>query len=947
MNRIARLFRVPLLIALAMALAGVPAGCASLADRLASMDVVAENEFLCLHLDPQTTEIAVYDKEADAVWWSNPVDRTAKEKILRGKAANRLSSQFTISGFTPEDHSFSMDNYSDSVQHGQYEVTPIPLGVRIDYTLGLEYRNEDRLPQMIGKQRFEDLILDKVSEDDRKTLLDAYDLISLEPVRYKPIETSDFDVRALLGDYEVVSHGEEYRELEAEFLDLDKQVAALEESGASESDLRQLRNSLERTKRKFDTLRKQLLFNLVYKVRDYRKDVDTTSGVKREHISQVFENQVYFLNKIPTFVADDIRTILKNVGYTAEDVQRDHIENNLDPPEPNPIVYRVSVEYRLDGDSLVVEVPVSEIEYPIGVVYDGKRRGDFRITSISLLEFFGAADAQQQGYILVPDGCGALIHLNNGKLYAEAFGIEVYGSDRSIPREEEITLRNQAYLPVFGMRQGDRAFFAVIEEGDALSRIRADVAGRTSSFNTVYAEFNTNPRGFTYLSAAKGTKINIYQSRPYQGRIRIRYAFLYGDDSDYAGMARHYHDYLVKTYGMERLKPRDNIPFYLEIIGAISANRQIMGIPRTVVEPVTTFEQAKAIVEAVAARGVDNIKLRYMGWLEGGLNHRFPTGVYPEPRLGGLRQLSGLRDYMLEHGYDLYLDVGFLNVARGARGFNARSDASRYLNRPVAKVYDYDWATYQLDRQSFRYVLSPSKLEAISQRYVEDHLRHGFSALSLSYEGSQINSDFRPSPTDTIDRQQSAALLWSALRQMAVDQGLKLMVSGGNAVVLPYVTDIVGIPLDDSYFGITDERVPFYQIAVHGLVEYAGPPANLADDYLESILRSVETGAAIYFAWIYADSSVVKGTPFSYLYGLNYLDWLERAVDAYSAANEVLRDLQDSRIVGHSKLAEGVYQTIYEGGAAIVVNYTDEPFTVDRHQVESKGFIVLREAIAR
>ena len=66
---------------------------------------------------------------------------------------------------------------------------------------------------------------------------------------------------------------------------------------------------------------------------------------------------------------------------------------------------------------------------------------------------------------------GSLIYLNNNKFHAQTYGINLYGSDRSIPLTERTSTIKQAYLPVFGLKDGDDAFFSIIERGDAMANI--------------------------------------------------------------------------------------------------------------------------------------------------------------------------------------------------------------------------------------------------------------------------------------------------------------------------------------------------------------------------------------------------------------------------------------------------------------------------------------------
>ena len=75
------------------------------------------------------------------------------------------------------------------------------------------------------------------------------------------------------------------------------------------------------------------------------------------------------------------------------------------------------------------------------------------------------------------------------------------------------------------MKQGDQAFFAIIEKGDALATIIADVAGRIHSYNTVCAEFSSVAHGTIDLTTLAGNNvIKVYQQRIAQD-FQIRYAF--------------------------------------------------------------------------------------------------------------------------------------------------------------------------------------------------------------------------------------------------------------------------------------------------------------------------------------------------------------------------------------------------------------------------------------
>ena len=62
-----------------------------------------------------------------------PSDRAQKERIATTALKERMSSQFSISHYTPIDTVNQMNSHTDSVKHGQFAVSEIENGVRIDY----------------------------------------------------------------------------------------------------------------------------------------------------------------------------------------------------------------------------------------------------------------------------------------------------------------------------------------------------------------------------------------------------------------------------------------------------------------------------------------------------------------------------------------------------------------------------------------------------------------------------------------------------------------------------------------------------------------------------------------------------------------------------------------------------------------------------------------------
>jgi hypothetical protein len=898
-------------------------------DQLRPFTEVAETDYLSLFINEATTEIAVFDKRTGRVWYSNQVDR-ASDPLAKGTAKDSLNAQIEISYFMPNDEQRFMNSYSHSVVNGQYRVSPIDNGVRVEYTFGTKWKDSDYLPIMISKERMEEKILKNIqNEKDRQFLVSKYDLISLERITdpdYKHVAVSNLDLNEVFGDYKLTT-----------------------EKPLSASDLAKLVGHLADT------------------IVESRKLVDITERryLKFEHFSQLVESQVYLRKRsVMAWDVEDMIKIVRQAGYTPEDRQIDDIANSLWPVSPSYEVFKVAVEYTLEGDSLLVRVPADGLAYPVKQPTTYKSSGG-RITvdeegrpvfdergptatmplhSVALLRYFGAANQQKSGYMLVPDGSGALIDLNNGKTYASPYSSPVYGVDSSASTRDP--LARQVHLPVFGMKQDDAAFFAVVEEGDAIATIRADVSGRSSMYNCVWAEFVIIPFAVALrqvmedeIATSSKTGINVYQVRPASTDVAVRYVLLSGDDSTYAGMARYYQGYLERKHGLSQFAD-SNLPFFLEILGAIDVRRPILGISRDVVEPLTTIEEATEMVDTLVTGGVQSLSIVYTGWSEGGLNHYFPTTLKVERAIGTSEEFGRFLDYADQIGARVYPSLSLLNVHRTKLfdGFSPRRDAARNLLRKTATIARQEPSGYLRSGETpTGYVVSPWRLGPLVNRLIPQLGGLDVDRICLLNIGQQVNSDFRDREETLIDKQHAADLQEAALAALS-QSGIDLMVRGGNEYAIPFASAIIDMPDTSTRYRIVDRSVPFLQMVLHGYVDYASAPLNLSDNYREALLRSIEYGAAPYFQWMFREPEVIKGTNYDYLHSANYKSWIGHAIDFYNEINEAVGHLRNQRIVDHRKVADGVYVVRYEDGTSVFVNYGDEAVDVSQ-AIQNAGVV--------
>lgn len=643
-------------------------------------------------------------------------------------------------------------------------------------------------------------------------------------------------------------------------------------------------------------------------------------------------------------VLQKMLSAFEQAGYDEAQLAIDNEQNGaMDSLESSKPSFVIPLEYRLNENGLEVSIPMSQVvEHP-----------KYPLHQIDLLEYFGAAGAEAEGYMFVPDGSGALIYLNNGKVTDDRYSQELYGGDHTRSSRNRLQVAQSARMPVYGLKLPNAAWLAVIEEGDAIASVNADIGGKLNAFNHVYPSFQVRSEDSLFMmSGTKLSEVRLTANQAYQGRIAVDYHFLQEDEANYAGMAKVYQQRLlagVAFTGVEQTgQPGKNgsnlLPFHLDVIGAITKQTSFLGVPYEAINALTTVEEAQQIGEELAAAGVSNLQLRLVGWSKGGVKHK-PSSAKVQGGMGSKQDLVALSSWLEDQGGRLYLDTAFQKVYHDTLDFSPAQDAARYITREVAQQAPYRRDLNRMSEMLYGryYLLSPAKLPYFVDPFLKDFGKLGIDGIGLRDLGEELHGDYRVSRP--VDRQLAQAIVEEEVAKIS-EQVEHVLVEGGNSYALPYASYVVGAPDSSSGFHILDEEVPFYQMVLHGYIGYAGEPMNLQADQDEewAMLRAIEYGSAPYFVFTHSDSSEVKFTSFDYLYSTNYQDWLNAASNIYLELDKVLGPLQAVRMVDHQMLQEGVYQTGYENGIYTIVNYNDDAVEVEGHVVGAKDYAVRRDA---
>ena len=630
-------------------------------------------------------------------------------------------------------------------------------------------------------------------------------------------------------------------------------------------------------------------------------------------------------------------------------------------------VTKDGLTYRMEEDGSVIfffDFPKEEFRIPIQyalredgfsarVLADGiQEYGENKIDSIDLLPFFGAGGGEAEGYMLVPDGSGALIYYNNGKTAASTYQKALYGfdngtSDKLYAEGEDIKAaveysQNQ-YLPVFGVHQNGGGFLAVITGEDARGSVSANVAGKYTSYNTVWSAYSYRFSGDMIWTEKDGTPkaVKFAEKSPEIWQdYEVSYLFLEDGRAEYADMAACYREYLIAEEGLvRRVKEQENIPLYLELYGYIEKVKPFLGIPMKTKITMTTVADAGEILDAAAAEGIENVILKYNYWMADSYYGKIPTHAKAEKKVGSKKELLQLQERLMQNGGGLYLSADLMNVYKLGNGVSKYKDVLRSVANAAQKQYVFKLDKPEFDsRYKIWYLLKPAALPEFCGRLVANMEKQGYCNLALDFIGEMCSSELGDGG---MGRVQTAQVIADTVKD--ADENMDLLLTGANKYVAAYASHILQTPARSSGYDIEDVSVPFYQMVFHGYISYSLDATNLMSTPSDMTLLCMEYGAYPLYALVGENADELIGSRTDELYSADYRDWISFMGLQYGQINEVLGGVQASVVTEHHILPQQVRKVVYENGRMIYVNYGKSDAEADGIRIPAKGYCVVED----
>ncbi len=590
----------------------------------------------------------------------------------------------------------------------------------------------------------------------------------------------------------------------------------------------------------------------------------------------------------------------------------------------------IPVVYTLHDDYMSLNVVTKDID---------EKTASKIVTNMAFMSAFGAADMEEEGYFVIPDGSGAVINFNNNKAGYRVYKGKVYGRDITAVNTTKPTMSKQIYLPMYGIVKGDSGMMVVADKGDTCASINAYVAGqKKTSYNSCYFDFEIRSSD-EYLMGGEANPLKVFEKRGILvPEIEVRYYPVSNSDKsevDYTDIAATYRNYLKTAQGVEKSPDADSSALYMDFYGATMKRETVLGFPVTMQHKTTSFSDAKNILEQLKALGVDNMVVNYNQWTAADIKEKVADKAKPASVLGGKSDFDALMDYAKSNNITVYPAVDNLTFKSG-NGYFTMTDTAIRVSNAYSRQIEYDLA-HGTENKFYKAMslLSPRKYAKMFTNLSKSYSKYGLDTISLGSATTAIYGDYGKK---SISREMFKYNLQGYMEELKGSVP-SILADGANAYVLKYVDHVSNVPLNSSKFDVFDGDIPFYQIVMSGLKPVSTTAVNGDAQIADLVLRAISCGSNLRFDFTAETADELKDTRYDVLYYSNYKYWLEDTAGCYKFAEEALSQTAGAEITEYNILSDGEIETVYSNGVKTVVDLNDRTVTVNGKTISIYDYV--------
>lgn len=548
---------------------------------------------------------------------------------------------------------------------------------------------------------------------------------------------------------------------------------------------------------------------------------------------------------------------------------------------------------------------------------------NYRVHEMTVLPYFLSGTETDSGYILVPDGSGAIITLNKAYSDSVAFSKRVYGNSYSAINDPKDNVK--VMLPVYAITKNNQSVMAVIENGDALSNIFAAVKGQINCQNTVYATYILRDYAFYSAGAYGSTDFDVFEKGELkQKEYKTVYTFFAKGETDYTDIANAFGEKYIKNESANKFDA------VIDVLAATRKIKSFLGIPITQTEVMTSSDELSLMLDTLYEKGATGLAVRYNSADSSTLKNNVYSKLKIDGKVGSLKQLDSIANQMLDGGGKLYISYNPVRFVKGI--FTSAKKVSRDLLGQFIVLKTYKPSGVVDDEAKQFVLLKPSRFAEMTEKLSStlDNKSFGLAPQNIT---SSIYTDYS---NDSGNAVYTLDIFKEGLGRLSEKVGIMSDAAGFFAMENSEIN--VDVPVSSSDFDLFDSSIPFYETVISGRIPFSYGSINYSADTDTAFLKCIETGALPKYSLYYRDKSLLRDSADTDWFSGNFAEWSDTVTSQLGEWNKVSEKIASRSILSHKKLADGVFETVFDSGYKVVVNYNNSDYTSDNLSVTAKGY---------
>ncbi len=592
----------------------------------------------------------------------------------------------------------------------------------------------------------------------------------------------------------------------------------------------------------------------------------------------------------------------------------------------------VPVRYELRKDSLKVSIDSKKI------TESGKKyRLLYAIPSPMLM---AVEKTLPDSYLFIPDGMGAIVYNNecaDGEKRIDGDNTNI----AALSTTSETNKTESSGIRVFGVKANEAAMLGIPEDTSGAVGVYLTAGDVKSDYSKVYPKYFFVDTDYTKGKASNAGDVRLLSDRA-QLTVSVGYYPLSGENANYNGMAKRYRKYLQDSGYISNTKKDFSSPYAVTAMGGVKSLSSIVGVPVQTLKSMTTFNEAKELVENIVKETDTKPVVRLQGYGESGLNIGKIAGGYKFASLfGSNKDRLNLQKYCQDEKMQIFIEFDMINYSKSGNGFSYANDAAKTATLHTAENYAVNIPLREFNKKTAYRLLGRGKLGKAVDKLIKMAQKKDISGVSLASLGQYSYSDY----TDGDKYAVTGLMAEDTKDYINKIKDNKIAVSGSASTyfaagLLDVVFDAPLDPLGKYQF---DREIPFYQMVFAGVTPLYSASVNTASDPNKKIMLAASTGTGLGFNMAKNFSKDYMETNVEKLYACSYDNTSELIKSSLKSYAKIYDKIKGQKIDRYDLVDDNVTKTTFENGVTVYANHAS--FAVDSPvgKLKAYGFKMERD----